>query len=168
MIGMIQASAGFFTYMVIMADNGFMPWSLLGIRDEWDTKAVNDLEDSYGQEWTYANRKVLEYTCHTAFFCSIVIVQWADVIISKTRRNSLVQQGMGNWTLNFGLVFETCLCLVLAYCPGLDHGLRMYGLRFHWWFPALPFSILIFVFDECRRYVLRRNPGGWMEKETYY
>ncbi len=43
---------------------------------------------------TYANRKVLEYTCHTAFFASIVIVQWADLMICKTRRNSLVQQGM--------------------------------------------------------------------------
>lgn len=33
------------------------------------------MEDSFGQEWTYAERKKLEYTCHTAFFVSIVIVQ---------------------------------------------------------------------------------------------
>ena len=38
-------------------------------------------------------------------------------------------QGMSNWTLNFGLVFETCLAAFMAYCPGLDNGLRMYGLR---------------------------------------
>lgn len=48
---MMQASAGFFTYLVIMADNGFMPMRLLGIREEWDSKAVNSLTDSYGQEW---------------------------------------------------------------------------------------------------------------------
>jgi len=41
----------------------------------WDSLGVNDVEDSYGQEWTYAERKKLEYTCHTAFFVSIVIVQ---------------------------------------------------------------------------------------------
>ena len=40
--------------------------------------------------------------------------------------------------------------------------------RFYWWLPALPFSLLIFVYDECRRFVLRRNPGGWVEMETYY
>lgn len=40
--------------------------------------------------------------------------------------------------------------------------------RFNWWFPALPFSLLIFVYDEVRRYILRRNPGGWVERETYY
>ena len=50
-IGMIQASAGFFTYLVIMADNGFWPSRLLGLRKSWESKTVNDLEDSYGQEW---------------------------------------------------------------------------------------------------------------------
>ncbi|CAG9534257.1 unnamed protein product [Cercopithifilaria johnstoni] len=167
-IGMIQASAGFFTYFWIMADNGFWPSRLYQLRAEWDSRAFNSLEDSYGQEWTYANRKILEYTCQTAYFVSIVVVQWADLIISKTRRNSLVQQGMSNWTLNFGLVFETALAAFMCYCPGLDKGLRMYGLRFSWWFPALPFSIVIFVYDEARRYFIRRFPGGWVERETYY
>ena len=50
-IGFIQASAGFFVYLIIMAENGFWPSRLLGIRKAWDSKSVNDLEDSYGQEW---------------------------------------------------------------------------------------------------------------------
>ncbi|CAD5221584.1 unnamed protein product [Bursaphelenchus xylophilus] len=167
-IGMIQASSGFFIYFCIMADNGFYPSRLYQIRSEWDSMAVNNLKDDYGQEWTYANRKILEHTCHTAYFVSIVIVQWADLIISKTRRNSLVQQGMSNWAMNFGLLFETALAAFLCYCPGLDVALRMYGLRFSWWLLPLPFSILIFVYDEIRRYLIRRYPGGWVERETYY
>nr|AIR93635.1 Na,K-ATPase alpha subunit [Penaeus vannamei] len=167
-IGMIQALAGFFTYFVIMAENGFLPPHLFGLRERWDSKAINDLEDHYGQEWTFHDRKILEYTCHTAFFTSIVIVQWADLIICKTRRNSIVHQGMKNWVLNFGLVFETTLAAFLSYTPGMDKGLRMYPLKFYWWLPALPFSILIFIYDEIRRFILRRNPGGWMELETYY
>lgn len=43
---------------------------------------------------TYERRKIVEFTCHTAFFASIVVVQWADLIICKTRRNSIIQQGM--------------------------------------------------------------------------
>jgi len=50
-IGMIQASGGFFTYLVIMAENGFFPSDLLGIRKQWDSRAVTTVEDSYGQEW---------------------------------------------------------------------------------------------------------------------
>merc|ERR1719384_1773394 len=167
-IGMIQASAGFFVYFVIMAENGFTPGILFGIRKQWDSIAVNDLEDSYGQEWTYKNRKVLEFTCHTAFFVSIVIVQWADLIICKTRKLSVFQQGMKNWHMNFGLVFETALAAFLSYTPGMDKGLRMYPLYFNWWLPALPFSVLIFCYDETRKWILRENPGGWIEKETYY
>ncbi|XP_055950188.1 sodium/potassium-transporting ATPase subunit alpha-like isoform X2 [Argiope bruennichi] len=168
-IGMMQAAAGFFTYFVIMAENGFLPSSLFGIRKAWDSKAINDLPDTYGQEWTYHDRKVLEYTCHTAFFVSIVIVQWADLIICKTRRNSLIHQGMTNHVLNFGLFFETALAAFLSYCPGMDRGLRMYPLKFQWWLVALPFSLLIFIYDEIRRYILRhRPPDSWIEKETYY
>jgi len=144
-----------------------LPPDCFGLRERWDSKAVNDLEDSYGQEWTYHDRKILEYTCHTAFFVSIVVVQWADLIICKTRRNSIVHQGMKNWVLNFGILFETLLAVVLSYTPGME-GLRMYPLKFYWWFPAVPFSCLIFIYDECRRFVLRRNPGGWVESETYY
>ncbi len=50
-VGMIQALGGFFTYFVIMAENGFLPQTLLGIRLDWDSRAVNDLEDTYGQQW---------------------------------------------------------------------------------------------------------------------
>ncbi len=50
-IGMMQASAGFFTYFVIMGENGFWMNDLLGIRKNWDSKAINDVRDSYGQEW---------------------------------------------------------------------------------------------------------------------
>ncbi|XP_028164998.1 sodium/potassium-transporting ATPase subunit alpha isoform X10 [Ostrinia furnacalis] len=167
-IGMIQAAAGFFVYFVIMAENGFLPLHLFGIRKMWDSKAINDLTDSYGQEWTYRDRKALEFTCHTAFFVSIVVVQWADLIICKTRRNSIVHQGMRNWALNFGLIFETALAAFLSYTPGMDKGLRMYPLKFVWWLPAIPFMLSIFIYDEIRRFYLRRNPGGWLEQETYY
>merc|ERR1712212_698546 len=167
-IGMIQASAGFFVYFVILCENGFWPSHLLGLRRAWDSQAVNDLEDSYGQEWTYADRKKLEYTCRTAFFVSIVIVQWADLIICKTRKLSVFQQGMKNHFMNFGLFFETALACVLSYTPGMDKGLRMYPLKINWWLPAIPFSILIWCYDETRKFLLRRNPGGWIEQETYY
>ncbi|KAL7852794.1 hypothetical protein SRHO_G00185790 [Serrasalmus rhombeus] len=168
-IGMMQAAAGFFTYFVVLSENGFMPFFLIGLRISWDDKNCNDLEDSYGQQWTYESRKVLEHTCHTAYFVSIVIVQVADTIICKTRVNSIVQQGMSrNKVLIFGLFEEAGLALFLSYCPGMDVALRMYPLKAWWLMCAVPYALLIFFYDEARRYLLRRNPGGWVEKETYY
>merc|ERR1711936_771300 len=84
-IGMLQALSGFIIYFVILMENGFLPSRLYGIRKEWDDRGNNALEDSYGQEWTYGQRKIVEFTCHTAFLPSIVVVQWADLLICKTK-----------------------------------------------------------------------------------
>ncbi|KAL5105919.1 Sodium/potassium-transporting ATPase subunit alpha [Taenia crassiceps] len=155
-IGMIQAK-------------WFLAESSTGSAQAVGLPAINDVADSYGQEWTYTQRKRLEYTCHTAFFASIVIVQWTDLLICKTRKNSIYQQGMWNHHLTFGLFFETTLAIFLSYCPGLEHGLRMMPLRWTWWLPALPFSVSIFIFDEVRKKLLRTlPPGNWVERETYY
>lgn len=32
----------------------------------------------------------------------------------------------------------------------------------------MPFMIIILMYDEGRKYILRRNPGGFVERETYY
>jgi sodium/potassium-transporting ATPase subunit alpha len=167
-IGMIQALAGFVNYFIILMMNGFFPSKLLGIRVEWDDRSNNALEDSYGQEWTYGQRKIVEFTCHTAFFTSIVVVQWADLLISKTRRLSIFQQGMKNKVLIAGLFEETLLATFLSYCPGMDAALRMYPMMWMWWLVPMPFSLIIWLYDETRKYLIRRYPGGWAESETYY
>lgn len=48
---MMQATAGFLTYFVILAENGFLPMDLIGLRVDWDDKSNNAVEDSYGQQW---------------------------------------------------------------------------------------------------------------------
>lgn len=57
----MQATAGFFTYFVIMAENGFWPTDLLNLRFMWDNKYVNDVEDSYGQQWVSVSS--LNFSC---------------------------------------------------------------------------------------------------------
>ncbi|MCI4393583.1 hypothetical protein PGIGA_G00159110, partial [Pangasianodon gigas] len=64
-----------------------------------------------------------------------------------------------NKILIFGLLEETALASFLSYCPGMDIALRMYPLKPSWWLCALPYAFLIFIYDETRRYILRRNPG---------
>ncbi|XP_063973224.1 sodium/potassium-transporting ATPase subunit alpha-like [Diachasmimorpha longicaudata] len=167
-IGIIEMAAGFFTYFVVMAEHGFWPGDLVGLRAAWDNPAVNDLKDSYGQEWSYQQRKVLEYTCHTAFFVAIVIVQVADAIICKTRRNSILRQGMTNWVLNLGILFEILMACAVSYAPHMDVVLKTYPLKAHWWLPGVPYAILIIVYDELRKLWIRRHPGGWWDRETSY
>ncbi|RZC33428.1 sodium/potassium-transporting ATPase subunit alpha [Asbolus verrucosus] len=131
-IGLIEAMCGFFIYFAIMAEHGFMPCQLFGLRQQWDSESVNDLRDYYGQEWSYQNRKELEYTCYTAFMISVVVTQWADLIVCKTRINSIVQQGMGNMILNISLVVETVVACMLSYLPQMNY-LKFYPVMFRCW-----------------------------------
>ncbi|CAB1328809.1 unnamed protein product, partial [Coregonus sp. 'balchen'] len=125
---------------------------------------------------TYEHRKIVEFTYHTAFFVIIVIVQWVDLIICKTRKNSIVQQGLLKiHVFVFGLFAETTLALFLSYCPGMDVVLRMYPLKPCWWFCALPYLCSA---SSMMKYILRQNSGrkcsgimdenkllSWVDKE---
>ena len=62
--------------------------------------------------------------------------------------------------LNFGLIFETALAAILSYSPGVNTALRLRPLNATWWFCGAPFSLTIFIYDEVRKYLIRKNPGG--------
>lgn len=161
-IGMMQALAGFYTYIVVLGDHGFPPSVLLGNGIDWDDETVL----IYGAP-SYAREEAL-IRAQTAYFCSIVVVQWADLLICKTRRLSLFQQGMKNKVLIFGLCFETVLAALLVYVPPFNLVFGTRPLRFIHWLPAIPFSILIFVYDELRKLWIRTHPGGFIERHTFY
>lgn len=48
-----KALAGFFTYFIIMGESGFLPLSLIWLREQWDDENTF-ITDSYGQEWVGA------------------------------------------------------------------------------------------------------------------
>lgn len=167
-IGMIQSLAGFYTYFTILGFNGFFPQHLIGLREKWESKAVTNLSDSHGQQWNYNDRMALLRTARTGYFISIVITQMVDLIICKTRRNSILQQGMGNWFLNFSILFEIALTATVLYVPGTEFIFQTVALHPFWFWPCLPFAILLFIYDELRRLCIRTFPGGFVERETYY
>uniref|UniRef100_A0A8V5HDF5 Sodium/potassium-transporting ATPase subunit alpha n=1 Tax=Melopsittacus undulatus TaxID=13146 RepID=A0A8V5HDF5_MELUD len=157
-IGIMQSVGAFVTYFTVYAEQGFLPSTLLGVRVNWENNAINDFEDSYGQEWTKYQRTYLQWTGYTAFFVSITIQQVADLIIRKTRRNSIFQQG--NKVIWVGIFSQIGIALILTYGLGHVTALNFTPLRFQYWFVAVPFAILIWVYDEVRKLFIRRYPGS--------
>ncbi|XP_055330378.1 sodium/potassium-transporting ATPase subunit alpha-B-like [Paramacrobiotus metropolitanus] len=165
--GMICAVGAFFTYFVVFGEMGFRPWMLINLRDDWENGANNDLADSYGQEWTFAQRMLLQKKVDSAFFASIVVFQWIDIICRKVRRKSVLQKGMSNWFMDFAILFETVVTVFCIYVPYLNYALTLAPIRFVWWLPMLPFALFFFAFDELRRYAIRHFPDGWMDRNFY-
>ncbi|KAF5287486.1 hypothetical protein FQA39_LY04114 [Lamprigera yunnana] len=167
-IGIIQVCAGYTAYFITMASYGFFYDRLFHIRDDWNSEFVNNLLDSYGQEWTYEERKVLEKIGSTSFFVAIVATQIADAFIVKTRRLSVFQHGMHNWVLNFGIIFELILAAFIIYCPGVNTAFQMEPVLWISILPAIPFALLIIIYDEMRKYFIRKYPDGWIAGVTFH
>ncbi|XP_026541078.1 potassium-transporting ATPase alpha chain 1 [Notechis scutatus] len=168
-IGVIQSCAGFVDYFTAMAQEGWFPLKCIGLRAAWENDHIQDVQDSYGQEWTFGQRLYQQYTCYTVFFISIEMCQIADVLIRKTRRLSVFQQGFfRNKILVIAIVFQICIGCFLCYCPGMPNIFNFMPIRFQWWLVPLPFGFLIFVYDEIRKLGVRRHPGSWWDKELYY
>merc|ERR1711966_523702 len=172
LIGMIQAASGFACYFLVFDYYGIHYGDIAGNGFDYvdsDTAVVAGMN--------YDNRMEVLRKAQTAFLVSIVVAQWADVIICKTRENSIFQQGMWNWILNIGILEETLLAIVLVYLPPLQQAFDTKDLEFVMWCYGMPFAFLIWVFDEVRKWLLRKerrtNPDwpenkGIIERWTYY
>ncbi|XP_027690948.1 potassium-transporting ATPase alpha chain 2 isoform X2 [Vombatus ursinus] len=168
-IGILQSLGAFLAYFTVYAEQGFKPARLIFLRSEWEDDNINDLEDSYGQEWTRYQRKYLEWIGYTAFFVAIMVQQIADLIIRKTRRNSIFQQGLfRNKVVWVGIVSQIIIALILSFGFGSIAALNFTTLRVQYWFVAVPYAIVIWLYDELRKLLIRRYPGSWWDKNMYY
>ncbi len=133
-IGMLQAAAGFFAFFVVLHQGGWV----------WGTP----LPES----------GMLYKTAVTSFFAAVVICQVADVLICRTRRQSILSAGIfSNKLIWVGIVVELGLVAVISHVPFLQ---PFFGTAPIGWFEvslALPFAAAILLGDEFRRWLIRRE-----------
>ena len=133
-IGMLQAAAGFFTYFVILYSGGW----------EW------------GQD--LPNSDPLYRMAITGFFASIIICQVADVIICRTRTQSLFTVGLwSNPLVLFGIGFELLFLACISYVPAFNTFFGTAPLEAWHFLLSVPFALAILLGDEVRRIYVRRG-----------
>lgn len=167
-IGFIQAAAGFTCYYCVFSNYGILHEDLAGTGFDFIDENVK-----FVCGYDHPTRMGYLRQAQTSFLISIIIVQWTDVMICKTRSLSIFQQGMWNATLNIGLLEELLLGLALVYVPACHAAFKTAELEFVMWCYAIPFAILILFYDEMRKFFLRcersqRSEPGFVEVYTYY
>merc|ERR1711865_725959 len=115
-IGMIQAAGGFCCYFMVFNHYGISFSDLTGtgfdyIDPDFTVADCNLADCNLVAGMYYDTRMTILAKAQTSFLVSIVVAQWSDVIICKTRENSIFTQGMTNMTLNIGLFEETVLAI---------------------------------------------------------
>ncbi|XP_041329005.1 potassium-transporting ATPase alpha chain 1-like, partial [Pyrgilauda ruficollis] len=68
-IGAIQSFAGFTDYFVAMAQEGWWPLLVLGLRPRWEDAHEQELQDSYGQQNRTLLVAIVFQVCIGCFLC---------------------------------------------------------------------------------------------------
>jgi sodium/potassium-transporting ATPase subunit alpha len=133
-IGMFQAAAGFFAFFVVLHQGGWAWGSAL------------------------PESGLLYKTAITSFFAAVVICQVANVLICRTRRQSILSAGIfANKLIWAGIAVELALLAAISHLPFLQ---PFFGTAPIGWFElslGLPFAIAILLGDEFRRWLIRRE-----------
>ncbi|EPB77098.1 Na,H/K antiporter P-type ATPase, alpha subunit [Ancylostoma ceylanicum] len=106
----------------------FMCYVIIGIPIPLSLVAI--LMIDLGTDLSFAARKGLEASCHSGYFFAVVVIQWSDALISKTRKNSIVMQGIENQVLNTSLVFTAAMAMFITVTPGVTEVLKLNGIRY--------------------------------------
>eukprot|EP01083_Nonionella_stella_P005468 15819_1 len=193
-IGILQFMAGMYTYLVVLRSKGLMYYDLVGLSGASEFQRCegfggkynylncyndgrpcaysttmapkNEWREEHGYKFTplsCADRQALLTACHSAYLVAIVIVQLADLIICKTRYKSLFTHGMGNKFMNYSMLFAVGICLVFLYLP-CNVVVQTSPIPFWFWCPALPFAMFIVVYDETKKFFVRKYPTGWLDR----
>ena len=133
-VGMVQAAAGFFSFFVILYSGGW----------EWGQDIASD--------------DPLYRTAITGFFASIIICQVSDVLICRTRRQSIFTLGVfANRLVFLGIASELTLLALIAYVPACNVFFGTAPLELWQLSLSIPFAITILAGDELRRVFVRRE-----------
>jgi sodium/potassium-transporting ATPase subunit alpha len=134
LFGLVESAAGFYAYFSVLHAGGWQWGQTLAAGDPLYLKAVS------------------------AFFVAVIVCQVANGIISKTSRQSLLQQGLfSNRWLLVGIAVELALAAAIVSIPALQPWFGTASLTLGEFFLAWPFALGLVLMDELRRWIIRRG-----------
>lgn len=132
-IGVLEASAGFFSYFVILIRGGWTWGQQLALTDPLYQKAI------------------------TAFFASIIICQIVDVWICRTRRQSIFKAGFRNKVILLGITLEIIILSTISFLPVANTFFNTQPLSLFELSLSIPFALAILLGDEIRKIFVRKE-----------
>lgn len=156
-------------------------------KDAWTKCRWNPQDENISAHWRISDVTGIQI-CYTtealkygqgAFLISVVVSQWINLLICKTRSLSLSQQLLTNGMANIALLFEVCLICLISYVTPFEVGLGTRAVaQPHFGIPCFSYYALIFIYDETRKIFLRKGIdrsvkgvikyNGWVARNTFW
>lgn len=104
------------------------------------------------------------------YFVNLVIMQWFNLLSTRTRRLSIFQQppafnkATQNLWLFPAILFSLVVIFVFLYIPGLDVAIGSSRIPVEYFFFPIAFGFFMLFTDEVRKYFVRKCPKGFLAR----
>ncbi|KAI0431171.1 hypothetical protein F5Y09DRAFT_355238 [Xylaria sp. FL1042] len=160
-IGIIQTVTSFFVSFWYLQRNG-IPFSQLWF-------AFGKIPDGVDPDY-YAEKLNI---ASSIYFVNLVVMQWFNLLAVRTRRWSIFQHppAFNKRTQNLyifpAILFALSMALLWLYIPQLHHILGTLPVPVEHWFLPFGFGSFILLFDECRKFFVRKYPISFIGKMAW-
>lgn len=114
----------------------------------------------------YVNKVLAEAS--SIYFVNLVIMQWFNLMATRTRRLSIFQQppafnkATQNLWLFPAILFALVVIFIFLYIPGLQSAIKSSPIPVEYFFFPVAFGLWILLADETRKWWVRKYPKGWI------
>jgi sodium/potassium-transporting ATPase subunit alpha len=159
-IGMIESLSSFLVFFHYLSAQGIPSSGVWLAFDRWQ-------DGYYGKSQEELNELV--FTGQSIFFLSLVITQFGNLLSSRTRRMSITQQnpfyGPARNSHIFGaIVLSTLIAVVITQVKWFNDTFNTRPVPAVYIAPAIGFAGVIMVYDEIRKFIIRRYPNSFVAK----
>jgi sodium/potassium-transporting ATPase subunit alpha len=109
----------------------------------------------------------------SVYFVTLVVMQWFNLLATRTRRQSIFQMPpIGNRkTQNLyiipAIIFAIVIVFIFCYIPGLQSVIATTQVPVENWFLPMTFGLGILVYDEVRKFCVRRYPNSLIARVAW-
>jgi sodium/potassium-transporting ATPase subunit alpha len=119
------------------------------------------------------------YRAQSTYFVTLVLMQWANLLMTRTRRLSIFQQPpigpkeTRNLYIFLAMLFTLSVLVMFVFVPFFQDAFHTRGVMVQYWFIrmsspgtwvtlALGFGLGLLTLDEMRKFFVRRYPKGFL------
>ncbi|VIO94952.1 haloacid dehalogenase-like hydrolase family protein [Brugia malayi] len=116
------------------------------------------LSTTTGKHYTAEMQMLIHGQAKAAWHITLVMSQVFHFWLCTTRRISVFKHGTQNIAAVLALLIEICILNFMIYMPGVQHWLSVTHPPAFVWLFCLPVGIILIIFNETRKWLIRRYP----------
>ncbi|CAF1022502.1 unnamed protein product [Adineta steineri] len=115
---------------------------------------------------------IIQQTGQSIYYVALCVMQMFNLLATRTRHVSFFNHnpffGKGrNWTILLGILFSAIVGIIVTRVPWFNSMFKTEPVSIKYICPALAFGIVLFLFDEIRKYLVRRYPKSFLAKMAW-